>query len=186
LKREKEYFMIVALAGRRIDGADAKESRFPLANLDLVRVRTRTFLEQEHATALVSSAACGADLIALSEAGHLGLRRRVILPFGRERFRETSVIDRPGDWGTLFDQILDEVEAAGDLVVLQAASGEEAYAVANGAILNETMALATASDENAIAILIWDGASRGANDLTEQFGREARKHGLGVKEISTI
>lgn len=103
--------MIIALAGRRIDPADAKETRFPLRNIGRVRTGIRALLKEKAVTALVSSAACGADLIALSEAGQLGLTRRVILPFERGRFRETSVTDRPGDWGTLYDEILDALEA---------------------------------------------------------------------------
>lgn len=178
--------MIIALAGRRVDSADAKQPRFPLQNVEMVRTRARAVLEEKGATALVSSAACGADLIALSEAGRLGLRRRVILPFERRRFRETSVTDRPGDWGPLYDEVLDAVEAAGDLVILQDVTDDEAYSAANHAILDEAVALAKAVHEPATAVLMWDGVSRGDHDLTEEFGAEARKRGLAVTEVRTI
>lgn len=178
--------MIIALAGRRVDSANAKEPRFPLGNVESVRMRTRAVLAEKSATALVSSAACGADLIALSEAGQLGLKRRVILPFERKRFRETSVTDRPGDWGPLYDQVLDEVEAAGDLVILQKGADDEAYAAANHAILDEAIALANAVQKPVTAVLIWDGVSRGDHDLTEEFGVEARERGLPVVEVKTI
>ena len=178
--------MIIALAGRRVDSADAKESRFPLRNVGIVRTRARAALKEIGATALVSSAACGADLIALSEAGKLGLRRRVVLPFERSRFRDTSVTDRPGDWGPLYDQVLDAVAAAGDLVVFQNGSDDEAYAAANRAILDEAVALAKAADEPAAVVLMWDGVSRGDHDLTEDLGAEARKRGLAVTEVRTI
>jgi hypothetical protein len=178
--------MIIALAGRRVDSADAKQPRFPAANVEMVRTQIHAVFKGKGATALVSAAACGADLIALSEAGGLGLRRRVILPFERSRFRETSVTDRPGDWGPLFDQVLDAVEAAGDLVILPAAPPEEAYVTANRAILDEAMVLAIRTHEQAIAVLIWDGASRGEHDRTEEFGDEARKRDLAVIEVLTI
>ena len=178
--------MIIALAGRRVDSPNAKEPRFPLRNVENVRIRTRAVLSEQGAKAMVSSAACGADLIALSEAGQLGLRRRVILPFERRRFRETSVTDRPGEWGPLYDQVLDAVEAAGDLVILQNESDDEAYSAANRAILDEAVALAKAVDKPAIAVLIWDGVSRGDHDLTEEFGAEARRRGLAVTEVRTI
>ena len=178
--------MIIALAGRRVDSPDAKTSRFPLENVHRVRTRLRALLEECGATVVVSSAACGADLIALSEAGKLGLRRKVVLPFERKRFRETSVTDRPGEWGTIYDQVLDAVDAAGDLVVLQNSSDDEAYAAANGAILKEAVALAKAVNESAIAVLIWDGVSRGDHDLTEEFAARARDCGLAVTEVQTI
>jgi hypothetical protein len=178
--------MIIALAGRRVDSADAKESRFPLRNVEMVRMRAHAALKENHASTLVSSAACGADLLALSEAGRLAIRRRVILPFGRKRFRETSVTDRPGDWGPLYDQILDEVEAAGDLVILQNGPENEAYSAANHAILDEALGLARAAYEPAMAVLMWDGVSRGHHDLTEEFGAEALQRGLPVTEVRTI
>jgi hypothetical protein len=178
--------MVIALAGRRIDAAGAKTPRFPLRNAETVRTRCRHFLRNRGAAALVCSAACGADLIALSEAGQLGMRRRVVLPFGRDRFRETSVVDRPGDWGPLYDEVIDSVQAAGDLVVLQDGSEEEAYARANCAILDETIALARSLNKPAAAVLIWDGASRGNHDLTEEFGIEARTRGLEVAEVRTV
>jgi hypothetical protein len=178
--------MILALAGRRIDSADAKEPRFPPRNVERVRTRARAVLQETGASALVSSAACGADLIALSAAGQLGLRRRVVLPFERRRFRETSVTDRPGEWGPLYDRVLDAVEAVGDLVILQNGSDDEAYSAANRAILDEAVAMAKAARQPATAVLIWDGVSRGNGDLTEEFGAEARRRGLAVMEVRTL
>jgi hypothetical protein len=169
-----------------VDSADAKESRFPPGNVEMVRMRARAALEENRATTLVSSAACGADLLALSEAGRLAIRRRVILPFDRKRFRETSVTDRPGEWGALYDQVLDEVEPAGDLIVLRNGTGDEAYSAANHAILDEAMNLARAAHEPAMAVLMWDGVSRGDHDLTEEFGAEALQRGLPVTEVPTL
>ena len=177
--------MIIALAGRRVDATDAKEARFPLKSAGIVRERIHAFLK-ERATALVSAAACGADLIALSEAGRLGIRRRVVLPFERHRFRETSVIDRPGDWGPIYDEVLDAVEAAGDLVVLPAVSDAEAFAAANRGILDEALSLGRTMHQPAEAVLVWDGKSRGDHDVTEDFGTEARKRGLTVHEVRTV
>ena len=97
--------MIVALAGRRIDKPDADAPRFPLTGVDLVRGRLHHLLSEKKVTTFVCSAACGADLLALAAARDLGIRRRVILPFTRERFRVTSVVDRPGDWGPLFNAV---------------------------------------------------------------------------------
>jgi len=119
--------MIIALAGRRVDAVDAKLVRLPPTpeNLETVRKRILKLLQGMIAIALVSSTACGADLLALSVAGAIGVRRIIVLPFKREKFRETSVKDRPGDWAFLYDTILDEVQKAGDLQVLGLHSGKE-------------------------------------------------------------
>ena len=105
---------VVALAGRRIDLPEAQVSRFPLENVQEVGRRICEALYKMHAVALVCSAACGADLVALEQAKQLGLRRRIVLPFAPEKFRETSVVDRPGDWGPLYDQQVAATAAAGD------------------------------------------------------------------------
>jgi hypothetical protein len=178
--------MIIAIAGRRVDPSDAKEPRFPLAQVAAVRERVRAMLEKEGATAIACSAACGADLAALAEAGALKLRRRVVLPFAEAHFRESSVVDRPGNWGPLYDQILSEVKAAGDLVILEEMPEEQAYVAANTSILDEASELAKASGETPMAALIWNGKSRGADDITEQFGNEARKRGWRVVEVKTL
>ena len=86
--------MIIALSGRRVDAPDAETPRFPAGNVERVRAEVRRFFEEHHATVMVSSAACGADLIALSEAGFLGMQRKVVLPYARGR-SQTSVTDHP-------------------------------------------------------------------------------------------
>jgi hypothetical protein len=177
---------IAALAGRRIDAADAAAPRFPLANAGVVRGRLAALLRAQGSAALVCSAACGADLIALDVAGALGLRRRLVLPFASERFRETSVTDRPGAFGPLFDRIIGEVAAAGDLVLLGLDEGDDAtYAAANEAILNEAERMAGGDPSEVVAVVAWEGASRGEGDLTEAFATAARTRGHAVLEVPT-
>jgi hypothetical protein len=180
--------MIIALAGRRVDAPDAKSVRFPSTpeNLETVRKRILNLLQAKAASALVSSAACGADLIALSAAGTLGVRRIVVLPFERAKFRETSVTDRPGEWGSLYDSILDEVQKAGDLRILHLKSEEEAYAETNHVIVDEAICLGEGLRVPVSAALVWDGKSRGKGDLTEEFGRYARSRQTAVVEIMTV
>jgi|SRR5581483_5087708 len=177
--------MIIALAGRRIDEPDAKTPSFPLAAVPIVRERVRKFLEQQRASVLVSSAACGADLVALEEAGALGLRRRVVLPFAPKRFRKTSVIDRPGDWGPIYDCVLAEVEGRDDLLVLDCSGEEQCYAAVNSAILDDAVALAKAAGEHAMAAIVWDARARGREDLTRAFMHEARSRNLPLSQIAT-
>ena len=72
---------VIALTGRQIDAPETDPPRFPLENIPMVRQRLVDMLAAERADALVCSAACGADLIALEEAERLGIRRCVVLPF---------------------------------------------------------------------------------------------------------
>lgn len=141
---------------------------------------------EKEVTALVSAAACGADLIALTVASDLGLRRRIVLPFKKSRFRETSVADRPGDWGSIFDNVTAEVEAVGDLLILDdVGEDEKAYEATNIAIFDEAKLLSIKTGTPLFAVVVWDGMSRGQGDLTASFANEARLRAILVDEIMT-
>lgn len=87
---------VVAVAGRRVDVADAQIARFPYGNSEAVRAALLRTLESAVPLLVVASAACGSDLLALDAASAIGIRTRIVLPFAPEVFRETSVVDRPG------------------------------------------------------------------------------------------
>jgi hypothetical protein len=179
---------VVALAGRRVDAEGTDPPRFPLANVALVRKRLTELFIAENATALICSAACGADLVALEEAQRLGIRRRIVLPFPLERFRETSVIDRPGDWGPVFDRLVAAAKAAdNDLVVLDSGDGDSAYAAANEAIVQEAQALAHAgAARRLVAVVVWEGAARSGSDATEGFRASAAQAGFEERCVRTL
>jgi len=180
--------MIIALAGRRIDARDSASRRFPPENITMVRERLGMLFKAQQAEVLISSAACGADLLALEEAGAQGMRRRIVLPFSAERFRTTSVIDRPGDWGSIYDRIIAEARLKSDLLTLEFDADEEdhAFEAANRAILNEAAVFSQSSGTSAAAVLVWEGRSRGGTDLTEAFGEEARRRRLAVLDVMTL
>jgi len=187
--------MIVVSAGRRVDAADAEEGRFPLGNADRVAREVRSRLASAGAEALVCSAACGADLLALDAARRLGLRARVVLPFAPERFRRTSVVDRPGsaawDWGALFDESVKRAGDAGDLVLLGAEGDETAaYVEANRRLVGEALGLAREAgrggEGRVLALVVWEGAPRGEDDLTADFAGRARRAGIPVEEVLTV
>jgi hypothetical protein len=179
--------VVMALAGRRIDAPGAEQSRFPAANARPVQSRIEEQLRERRAAALVCSAACGADLLALSAAHELGIRSRVVLPFPREVFRRTSVTDRPGDWGERYDRILDQVKSRNDLVVLGLKEGDPGtYLATNEAILEQAVSLAHDVGSDVIAVVVWDGQSRGPKDNTDQFRRAAERRKIPVLSIATL
>ena len=178
--------MVVALVGRRIDAKDATEPRFPLAMVPVVRDRLRALFRESGVTTLVSAAANGADLIALEEAGNLGIRCVVILAADRNQFREGSVADRPGEWLALYDQIIDDVAAQGDLQTMGSSLDQDGFAKVNTRILDEASRIASDRKEPVQAFVVWNEQSRGDGDLTEEFLVEARRRGIPVLEIDTL
>lgn len=107
-----------------------------------------------------------------------------------------SVVDRPGDWGPIFDQIIPEVEATGELLLLHEGSEneenfEEIFTSANTVILDKAQQLAASSSEQSredavLAIIVWEGQSRGEGDLTENFANQARARAIPVIEVATL
>ena len=182
---------VIALAGRRIDAPNTDPPRFPLKNVPMVRRRLAALFFAERAKALVCSAACGADLIALEEAERLGLRRRIVLPFPPKRFRETSVTDRPGDWGSVFDRLIAEAKAAGDLVILHnTADGDDAaYAAANEVIIREAEALARPTFRDTplrlVGVIVWEGWSRAETDASDGLRSLAAQAGFEKRSLLT-
>ena len=178
--------MIAASAGRRIDEKDAETSRFPLENTEMVRARISDLLKKETPAALVCSAACGADLLILEAAGKLGIERHIVLPFERARFRKTSVTDRPGDWGKLFDEACDEAASAGNLTILEGFEDEmEAYSAATTEILNKAESLHPGGEAKKLAVIIWEGNVKSDEDETAAFAAAARARNFVVEEILT-
>ncbi|MFN0122966.1 MAG: hypothetical protein ACKV2V_20895 [Blastocatellia bacterium] len=179
--------MVIALAGRRVDAPGADIKRFPAENAAAVAARIREFLVTHEARALVSAAACGADIIALEVAGELGLRRRVVLPFDRAAFRAMSVVDRGAAWGARYDQILDALAASGDLIeAAHDPDDGQTWFTGNLEILDQAASLATQLGADIAALIVWNGASRGADDVTGHFKSEAEARGLGVAEALTV
>lgn len=180
--------MIVSLAGRRIDPVNAEVKRFPLENKEIVRQRILDFFVKENVTTLISSAACGADLLAQDVARELKIHQQIILPFNRDKFRRTSVTDRPGNWGRLFDEICDEVEASGNLIVLRNEEDEsKAYSRVTDKLIkqNKIVKKSRMPESNAI-VAVWDGKPKDKNDETTAFINKAKIQDIEVKEILTI
>ena len=68
---------------------------------------------------------------------------------------------------------------------LEASSTSSRNRWGTGAILQEAASLAQQSGTQAIAVLAWEGAPRGSDDVTAAFGEEARKRGLRVEQVKT-
>jgi hypothetical protein len=178
--------MIVVLAGRRIDAPDAAVKRFPLEMKEVVYKRIQDFFRERKVEILVSSAACGADLLAQKAARELGIEQHLILPFGRGKFRETSVTDRPGDWGELFDEILDEAERQGNLTVLEGFEDDEenGYSAVTTELLKHAKSLRS-KNKKILGVAVWDGEPKSKSDETASFIEQAKMMGFEVEPIST-
>src|SRR5262252_654388 len=180
---------VVALSGRRIDAEPTSTARFPFDQVDRVGMEIADRLRRTRAVALVCSAACGADLIALETAQQMGLPTRIVLPFSATRFRETSVVDRPHPefWGSIFDRATSAARAHGEVIELDAVEADAAYSMGNGGIIRQARKLAGVKNQERslrlIALVVWEGASRGPDDNTNKFVQLAQKSGFRIEQV---
>jgi hypothetical protein len=175
--------IVVALAGRRIDAPDAAVPRFPPKHEDVVRQRIRQLFERLRPRSLVSSAACGADIVAQEVAGEMGIGRCVVLPFSPEDFRARSVADRGAAWGLRFDRLMDVVSGGVIDLSLQR-EDEDAFTRANEEILDRAEGLAQDTNGLVVAVIVWDGP-RGEKDNTQAFASAAKHRGFPLEEVRT-
>ena len=178
--------MIVVLAGRRIDAPSSENAKFPLREVPRVSAEIRALFLEHQVSAMVSSAACGADLLALSEAGRLGLIRRIVLPFGREQFRRQSVTDRPGDWGPLYDRVMDEVSSQENLIIVGDFGANDPYKAVSSRLVAEALALGLQEKQSVGGVVVWDRIVRSAPDYTAELRAEVRRRRLPLFEVRTL
>jgi hypothetical protein len=192
--------VVIIVAGRRIDAEHAEQERFPLKNADSVADAVGRMFAALRPTVLVCSAACGADLVALKTAKVLSIRRRIVLPFEPARFRSTSVVDRPGnstwDWGAIFDDQIQEARAKNDLLLIPPAVDETAsYVATNEHIIAEAQRLASGEGDSSCAgasgdqiqcLIVWEGQSRGEDDITAELIGRAHAAGMAVEQVNTL
>lgn len=179
-----EKTRVAVLAGRRIDALTSGTKRFPLERITNVSRQIDELFVFEGVTALVSSAACGADLIALEVARARNLRTRIILPFDVETFKKTSVTDRPGNWEVSYYDAIGYAQGAGDLIVLGiSVEDAAAFSITNQNLINEAALLA--GDSKPLAITVWDGASHGNDDATSEFRKLATEGNFDLVNIPT-
>jgi hypothetical protein len=173
---------VIIEAGRRVDAPDAQAPRFPPSNVSKVSQRIRKLLSKQNPQAVVCSAACGADLLLLQAAGEMHIRQVVLLPLEPEDFRTSSVSDRPGNWGELYDRVLKTAQVE----ILKLPEGQEGYLETNLKLLDRGQRLARENGVTAEAMVIWNGISRGPDDVTAHFLHEAESRKMTVLEISTV
>lgn len=179
--------MIIVVAGRRTDSEDAKEKRFPLENTKFVKQSIQKEFKKSNAKTFISSGACGADLIAMEVADELGLECYMLLPFDEENFKTISVTDRPGDWHLIYDPLIEKLKSTNGLIVMNFSIDDPlAFEKTNTVILDKAKELSIKRSQQVMALIVWDGIAKDANDTTLHFKNEALKRGFLVNEINTI
>jgi hypothetical protein len=177
---------IVALAGRRIDALKAKTERFPERNIEAVRLAIDFELRKHRARWLVSSAAAGADLLAIKAALNLGMTPRIVLSPSVREFAGTSVEDRGLYWTKEFENVISSVPPDNIFCIPAQPAVADTFRSINERILSDAIALSVSNSSELMCFAVWDGVKRGDEDFSAHFVESAEKLGLPVINISTI
>jgi hypothetical protein len=97
---------VVAFTGHMIDAPGRAVPRFPAALEPAVSAAVRSWIATLHRPVFYGSAACGTDIIALEAALATGAEVNVVLPFDREDFIRSSVVNGGERWLPRFEAAL--------------------------------------------------------------------------------
>jgi hypothetical protein len=176
----------IASAGRRVDPVRARRPRFPLVRVPEVSRAIREALLVHKVDLVVSSAACGADIVVLEAAVALRMHAHVILPFAVEVFRKRSVTDRPGDWGTRFDTLMTGCHGLVDVEVLSTLPPRNRQEESVGYERTTEAIIAEATSEGAnSALVVWDGQRKPGRDETADFRDRVAERRWSIVEVLT-
>jgi hypothetical protein len=173
---------VIVQAGRRVDATNAETVCFPVANVNRVKDRIKAELVENNPLALVSSAACGTDLLALEVAEQIKVDRFILLPSQPAAFRASSVSDRPGNWGDLFDRLM----KTSHVEVLTLPEGQQGYLETNLKLLDKAQSMVKKRHVELKAMVAWNQESKGPDDVTAHFLEQARLRYLPIIDISTL
>ncbi|WP_128954427.1 hypothetical protein [Bradyrhizobium guangzhouense] len=179
---------VIAAAGRRIDAPDARNSSFAVARIASVRRLILDYLLRREIEIIISSGACGADLLLLDAAEELSIQYRILLPSTIASFRTSSVIDCAPSrvWADIYDRVTSAAVRRNNLIENIGDDRGPDYAAVNAAILEQALLFAGGRASSAIALMIWDGRPHpNRRDLTAEFKAEAEAKGFCLEEIST-
>lgn len=132
----------------------------------------------------ITSAASGGDLLFAKACLDRGVPLEVFLPYGRERFVQSSVLPGGEQWLAVFDDVL--AAARTELHVLPDAPSDgddaDAYSRCNVAMLQRARALA--GDEVEL-VCLWDGGTGDGPGGTAHMVSEVRRRGGRVHWIDS-
>jgi MAP3K TRAFs-binding domain len=148
---------VAVFAGHMLDAPGRPKPRFPITAAESVRERMKAWLATKAIRFSFSSAACGSDLIFLTEAQKAGVETHVVLPFAASHFIETSVRGGGKYWVSAFERALEKVASLTILNDEVADEKSSVYDFTNRMVAAKARLLASTLDLQVKALAVWDG-----------------------------
>lgn len=175
---------VVVFTGHMIDRPGRTRPRFPENLESSVGKAIEDRLRGLNAGFGFSGAACGSDILfieAMLKRGHT----HIMLPFGADQFRKTSV-DFPaqGNWSARFDAVLAGATKVENASGAPAEWGGIVFEYANLLLLGLATLKSRSLDTELIGLAVWDGRPGDGSGGTASTIDVWRKQGLCVEEIA--
>jgi hypothetical protein len=173
--------VLLAHAGNRIDSDGRIAPRFPEAQVGPVTAVVSRLLADLRPSAVVSSAANGADLVVLTEAQRLGISTHVVLPLTVNDFRERSVETSNGRWAESYDRVLDVATTTpGSSVEMIDLGEDDAWYLAGNRLILDLARHHAGDGEAVVALTVRPPEGEDPPSATDDFARRAGAAGLTV------
>jgi hypothetical protein len=174
--------VLVVHAGSRVDAPDRPVPRFPASRVEAVAQRLGDVLDRLRPEAVVTAAAAGADLLLLEEAQARNIPVRIVLPFGRDRFRHESVGGLGDRWTDAYDRVLARAveDPRSSIEELELTADDDGYRLGNQALLDRAIALA---GDQVVALAVRPPAGERVTTVTAAFDSRAKTARLQVIEV---
>ncbi len=174
---------IVVFSGHMFDRVDRPTPRFPHLVEEEVKYHIRKRLAKMEAQIGFSSLACGGDLLFAEALLERGGEVNIVLPFGKEDFKECSVDVVPGmNWGLRFERVLEDAAAVTILNETGTGNDGAAFEYCNEAINGLALLKGQFLGMDVLPLTVWDGAL-GARGGTQSFVEFWRDRGVPAEIV---
>lgn len=174
--------MILVFAGVQSDLPDAAQQRLPQRAEDPLRRRIEGLLHDLGPRLAVGAAATGSDIIIAEAALAVGVPVRIVLPFAREAFEQTSLHARDRRWRERFTALLD---AAGPAVTCGLDPADPRVFEQHNQVLLERAAAWAGPREPVHALAIRPGAGT-ARSTTDDFAERCHRMAIPLLDVDPL
>ncbi len=149
---------ILVFSGHMIDTPNRYSSRFPASLAESVKIQIRDKVRAMNISFGFASGACGSDILFLEVLRELGIEYHIILPFGDQSFRKTSIAIAPdGDWLERYDKLLPHATSITYLSQDDYSGDGMDFDFANKNILGMGMLRSRILDTELKGLAVWNG-----------------------------
>lgn len=178
--------MIIVYAGSQVDEPGRAIPRLPADAGAELTLRLRGLIQSLRPSLVIGALASGADILFARAALAEGTPVRIVLPFGRDDFRRTSVESRGEPWTGHYDGIL--VNENVDVIEGSQETDEaaETFIAHNLTILDNASTIAEATGQRVWVVTVRPRPAPGSSTVTDDLVNRAEDRGYLTLDLGPV